>query len=63
METVLYKICNEIYLQERLNLILQHYDMKEELAKLLSSIHRWITWLDLIVIFQLPLPSKDPVLC
>ncbi len=44
------------------NLILQHYNMKEGLAELILSIHRQITGLDLIVIFQHPSPSNNPVL-
>jgi hypothetical protein len=55
------KIAMKYLLRKKSNLILQHYNMKEGLAQLITTIHTKIPSVDLIVLFQHPSPSIDPV--
>lgn len=54
------KFATKYLFKKKSNLILQHYDMNDGLSALLSSVHIWLPWLELKVIFQHPSPSIDP---
>ncbi len=47
--------------RKKSNIILQHYNMKEGLAQLITTIHTKIPSVDLIILFQHPPPSIDPL--